>query len=221
MSSRNGIISVTIVVFFIACGVVLSAIKGFSTSPQKTPEGDSQSLFSKNDRDAFYRDVVIQGADVSTFTALTDSAGHPTLFSKDAMHVYVSDPQSGDTRILQNADPASFAVLISLTVACVTNRQSCEGDFPFSVIVAKDKHAVYGELGGVIAEADAASFEDLKTPDGSPSVYTQDENHTYAGSIAGGDAKVINVDRATFQVISATEARDKNNLYFEGNIVSE
>jgi DKNYY family len=151
MSSRNGIISVTIVVFFIACGVVLLAIKGLSTSPHKIPEGDSQSFFSKNDRDAFYRDVVIQGADASTFAALTDSAGHPTLFSKDAMHVYVSDPQSGDTRILQNADPASFAVLISLTVACAPNRQSCDGDFPFGVTLAKDKHAVYGALGGIIA----------------------------------------------------------------------
>jgi hypothetical protein len=60
----------------------------------------------------------------------------------------------------------------------------------------------------------------MVTPDGSPSVYTEDENHTYAGSIAGGGAKIIKVDRATFHVTSATEAHDKNNLYFEGNIVS-
>jgi len=99
MSRRNAIFIITIAVILIACGVVLFAIEGLSTSPHKIPEGDSQSFSSKNDRDAFYRDVVIQGADASTFTALTDSVGRPTLFSKDAMHVYVSDPQSGDTRI--------------------------------------------------------------------------------------------------------------------------
>jgi DKNYY family len=219
MSSRNTIVVITILVAF---GVALFAVNnGFSIPLYKAPRGDAQPFFSKDAHHAFYLGAVIQGADASTFTALTDSEDHPTLFSKDAMHIYVSDPQSRDTHILQNADPTSFTVLISLTVSCVPNRQSCDGDFPFSVILAKDKHAVYGELGGLIAEADATSFEDLKTPDGSPSVYTQDENHTYAGSIAGGDAKVISVDRATFHVISATEARDRNNLYFEGNIVSE
>jgi hypothetical protein len=89
------------------------------------------------------------------------------------------------------------------------------------VILAKDKHSVYGQLGGVIAGADTASFEDHRAPDGSPSVYTQDKNHTYAGSIVSGDATVINVDRVTFHVISPTEARDKHQLYFEGNMVSE
>ena len=132
----------------------------------------------------------------------------------------MSDPQSGDTRILTNADPASFTVLISLTVACVPDKQSCDGDFPFDVTLAKDKQAVYGGLGGVIADADASSFHNLNTSGGAPSVYSQDKNETYAGSMSG-DATVIKVDRATFRVTSATEARDKSHLYFEDNIVSE
>jgi len=166
--------------------------------------------------------VVIQGADTSTFVSLNDPKRHPTLFSKDALRVYVSDPQSGDTRILQNADPVTFKVLIALTVSCVPERQSCgDGDFPFGVILAKDKHAVYGALGGVKNDADASSFENLKTPDGSPSVYSQDKNHIYAGSIEDGDATVINVDMNTFHVLSETQARDKNHLYFEGGAVAE
>ena len=89
------------------------------------------------------------------------------------------------------------------------------------MILAKDKHAVYGALGGVINDADASSFENLKTPDGSPSVYSQDKNHIYAGSIEDGDATVINVDMNTFHVLSETQARDKNHLYFEGGAVEE
>ena len=100
------------------------------------------------------------------------------------------------------------------------SRQSCDGDFPFGVTLAKDRDAVYGALGGIVADADASSFQDLNTPGGAPSLYSQDKNQTYAGS-TGGDATVIKVDRATFHVISATEARDKNHLYFEGSIVSE
>jgi len=219
MSSRKTIVVITILV---ASGIALFAVNnGFSIPLHKAPGGDAQPFFSKDAHNGFYRGAVIQGVDASTFMSLTDPEDHPTLFSKDAMHVYVSDPQSRDTHILQNADPTSFIVLISLTVSCVPNRQSCDGDFPFSVILAKDKHAVYGALGGIITDADASSFADLKTPDGSPSVYTQDKNHTYVGSMADGDATVIKVDRATFHAISATEAHDKNNLYFEGNIVSE
>jgi hypothetical protein len=50
-------------------------------------------------------------------------------------------------------------------------------------------------------------------------VYTQDAKHIFTGSM-DGDATVIDVDRATFHVISETEARDKGRSYFEGDVVS-
>jgi hypothetical protein len=34
-------------------------------------------------------------------------------------------------------------------------RRACSGDFPFSVILAKDERAAYGSRGGVINGADA------------------------------------------------------------------
>jgi hypothetical protein len=65
MRRRNAIFIITIAGFFIASGVVLFAIEGLSRSPHKVPDGASQSFFSKNDRDAFYRGMLIQGADAS------------------------------------------------------------------------------------------------------------------------------------------------------------
>jgi hypothetical protein len=100
MTSGNAISSMKLTRPQALCALCLIVLSLAALSfLHKVREGDPQSFFSKNDRDAFYRDVVIQGADASTFAALTDSVGRPTLFSKDAMHVYVSDPQSGDTSI--------------------------------------------------------------------------------------------------------------------------
>ena len=209
-----------VVVLVAVCCFTLIALRNEFSNSATTKDGlINEHYFTKNSQGAFYRGVSIAGADSSTFTALNDPYEHDTLFSKDAYHVYISDAQSGDTKILQGADPRTFEVLISLTVSCIPERQSCEGDFPFAVILAKDWQAVYGAHGGRIKGADPASLETLKTPTGVPSVFAEDKDHIYAGSSNGGTT-IIAADRNSFHVISECEAQDKSHVYFEDSTVS-
>jgi len=202
----------------LACAALLILQHEFSRSSEKTDIITNDNYFSNDTQSAFYRGIPIPGADPATFIALNDPYGRHTLFSKDARHVYISDPQSGTTDILLGADPDTFRVLISLTVPCIPENQSCDGDFPFAVILAKDNRAVYGARGGIIEGADPFSFETLQTPDGAPSVFAQDKNRIYAGSIKG-DATHMTTDRKSFHIISETEAQDNNHFFFEDSAI--
>jgi DKNYY family len=218
MTTKSLVTAIAIVIAT-SCLVLIILRNGLSNPGSPDDGTENHNYFTKNSQGAFYRGTPIVGADLTTFTALNDPYGHDTLFSKDAYHVYISNPQSANIEILQGADPRTFEVLMSLTVSCVPERQSCEGDFPFAVILAKDGQAVYGALGGRIKGADPTSFETLKTPDGAPSVFAQDKDHIYAGSLSG-DATIIAADRKSFHVISETEAQDNSHVYFEDSTVS-
>ena len=178
-----------------------------------------ERFFAKDSSHVYFGGVPIDDADVATFSLLKDPKGEGTLYSKDKSHVYVSSPQSRETKVVENADPSSFMILVSLTVPCLPEKHDCNnGNFPFGIVLAKDENSVFGAFGDVISEADSTTFEVLKDPADEFSIYSKDNKHIYAGNL-NINTKILLADYSTFNVLSQTEAQDKNHTYFEGEIV--
>lgn len=149
---------------------------------------------------------------------LKDPEGNPTLYSKDSFHVYITSPQSGEKEVLEGADPATFLVLASIAVDCFKEKQNCrDGNFPYAMVLAKDNHAVYYTHRNIIPQANPATFEVLRSPEGSLSVYSRDSKNIFVGTV-DESVSVLDADYASFQVLSVTTAKDKNHQYFEGEI---
>jgi hypothetical protein len=172
-------------------------------------------FFAKDNVHAYYRGIIVEGIDVSSFTPLLTPWGNDTFYSKDKNSVYISSPQSGITKMLEGAGPATMKVLAHVIIPCMPEKEDCTDSFPFEQIYAKDANHVYGMFGNVIADADSPSFEIMLAPDGSPSVYARDKDHIF---VSEGVLKTA--DRNSFVVLNQTDAQDKNNKYYEGNIIA-
>lgn len=132
-----------------------------------------KSFYAKDQHHAYYRNRVVDGADVASFVPVTDPQGVALLFSKDKYHVYVSSPQSAQTDIIPDADSPTFVLLEYLLIPC-KNAQGCE--FSAVIAYAKDKNHVYDMYGRKIEGADSSSFVVVS---GQTGYDAQDKNHKY------------------------------------------
>ena len=154
----------------------------------------SWTRFAKDRSIIFYSGEPIIGADLQTFTPLSDPYDKTQIspFAKDAQHVYrtrfAKDGES-DGQIIPNADPATFTVI--------------------GWVFAKDKNTVWSARAGEglsglypLPDADTTTFEAIPFQNDVVG-YFRDKNHVYwmEGIIQSADPATFMVDG---QVVAAS-----------------
>ncbi len=152
-----------------------------------------------------YPDLLIKGADPTTFTLLgfVPSDGEPDpsdAYAKDRNHVYHNDV------IIQGADPATITLVYD-------DVQGIAG-FPGTLVV-KDAHAIYGIATTSPIDFDVPSFVSAG------GIFFKDKNHVYCNAQSNNprpNAFTLTImpgaDPITFSVIPNSDyALDKDNVY--------
>lgn len=191
---------------------------------------DQYGNYTKDDNCVYFRGVKIKGADAETFERL-ESSGYEYFKDKNSVYgsgerldidvnsfiklggynVYIKDKNNvyhnGDK--MEGADSDSFR-LVSVR----------------SDVYTKDKNNVYF-LGKIIKGADSASFQELN------GYYQRDKNNVYCRGeiVEGADINTFEVYYTTITDLEGNKekevgfmegrAKDKNNFYYNGRIVSQ
>ncbi len=181
--------------------------------------------FTKDSKNIYYRWNVLSWADVSTFKLLLSTDSY--VYAKDKNQIYIWG--NGSVFGVQWSDPSSFRVVDGYYVkdknhVYAPNKvgiYKIEWADPatFQTItdynLSKDKNHVY-VYNIVIKWADPATFQVLRT-DGNV-IYAKDKNQLYFGKDSAC-YPFPQWDYNTFQVIDKAYAKDKKNIYRQGDVV--
>ncbi len=159
--------------------------------------GDTCPLYGKDKTHVFYESMIIENADVKSFSCLRNDE-IVTAYSKDSSNVYYK----GQT--ILNADPETFEELPRI-----------ESINPLKTIYAKDKSGIYFN-GKEIDSAEYSTFTLLNTTrrkiplshDSRQPFYAKDKINVYA------NGNVLDfADPSSFQIIDDTYAKDENDVW--------
>ncbi|NDV68497.1 DKNYY domain-containing protein [Dysgonomonas sp. 25] len=191
------------------------------------------SFYAVSDDKFFYKYRWIEGADASSFCIIDDT------YSKDKDHVY------REGRVLPDCDPSTFRLIenpVSYDKNNVYsyNKQVAKVDGAtlthFFDDWYKDKDSLYwlpryhlfdNKVNTTAVDSETITrFEDN---------YFQDKDHLYIGLLRLFDGaqerfwhekphieaikRIEGADRSSFQVINSKYAKDKNHVYFEGEVI--
>ena len=230
------ILSIFVAVVILILGAIITLVYMTSEPKEPSPDIDSASYvelggyYSKDKNHAYTNAYdedkleIIEGADLVSFTSIGD------LYAKDKNHVYYYYGFKDRVKIVNGADPASFNHLrhdyAKDKNLVFYNGKIFEGadspSFSASNVYAKDKNHVY-DHGQIVEGADPASFVELK-PTGkyiNPLVmYAKNKNQVYYYNTDTGTKVIKSADPNSIVFLGLEYAKDKNHVYFEGNILA-
>lgn len=167
--------------------------------------------YSKDKEGVYYYGVLLPMADQKTFETLDE------FYAKDKNNVYK------EGQILPDRDASSFEVINE--VYTKDNRGVYWEDEirkeldPKTFLVwggdlfflAKDKNGIY-YYNNKIAGADLATFEPISRP------YYKDQHHIYIEDL-DQIVRLVGAHRENFEVLSGMYAKDKDSIYYWGEVV--
>ncbi len=171
----------------------------------------------------------VLGVDVDSFKIIKNEEEYtPAPIVLDKNNVYCSQDKM---TIIKDADPATFEIIEYhyrrdknyIFIECEKVENSDSESFEFldndSSGYAKDKNNVYYQYDILKGIKDSVSFEIVKTPNGKNSEFlSKDKYSVYRRSFNEAE-KIKNADPLTFKMLDGGYAKDKNNVYYQYDIL--